>query len=296
MDIPYTVSARPDTGLYNGKLGIWLFLASEVMLFGALFTAYLFMRLGADEGTWPTHVQSIPLGFTNTCILIVSSITMVYAWVALKERNLFKYRCFLAATILCGMTFLTIKMIEYHDKWMHWGFMIKPEAIEKYKPELVKDDAFMNWIPTMGENGAWEVRGHLHEKDDAKGLYTIAPDKNFHPYNLGGSAAKPADAEGVKGAAEAEETLTISKDDLVRPAGNLLPAYGTYYAIYFTVTGLHALHIIGGLVVMLYFLGPGSFMYKRNPEQLSNRIEVTGIFWHFVDLVWITVFPIIYLT
>jgi cytochrome c oxidase subunit 3 len=51
MEIPYTISARPDTGLWNGKLGIWLFLASEVMLFGALFTAYLFVRLGAEDGT-----------------------------------------------------------------------------------------------------------------------------------------------------------------------------------------------------------------------------------------------------
>ena len=84
MEIPYTLTARPDTGLYNGKLGIWLFLASEVMLFGALFTAYLFERLGADDGTWPQHVLSIPLGLTNTFILICSSITMVYAWVALK--------------------------------------------------------------------------------------------------------------------------------------------------------------------------------------------------------------------
>ena len=296
MDIPYTVTARPDTGLYNGKLGVWLFLASEVMLFGALFTAYLFMRLGADEGTWPQHIQSIPAGFTNTCLLICSSITMVYAWVALKERNLAKYRLFLGATIVLGVAFLCVKGYEYHDKWMHWGFMIKPESIEKYRPELEKQDAFMNWIPTMGLNGAWEVRGHLHEKDEAKGLYTIAPDKNFHPYSLGGGAARPASAEETKGAGDAEETLTISKDDLVRPAGNLLPAYGTYYAMYFTVTGLHALHIIGGVTVMLYFLGPGSLMYRRNPEQLSNRIEVTGIFWHFVDLVWITVFPIIYLT
>jgi cytochrome c oxidase subunit 3 len=175
---------------------------------------------------------------------------------------------------------------------MHWGFMVKPEAIDKYRPELTKLDAFMNFIPSMGVNGAWEVRGHLHEKDEAKGLYTIVPDPTFHPYSLGG-AAKPAVEKGAGGE---EETITIDKTDLVRPAGNLLPAYGTYYAIYFTVTGLHAMHIIGGLVVMLYFLGPGSRMYKRNPEQLANRIEVTGIFWHFVDLVWITVFPIIYLT
>ena len=294
MDIPYTVTARPDTGLYNGKLGVWLFLASEVMLFGALFTAYLFMRLGADEGMWPQHIQSVPLGFTNTCLLICSSITMVYAWVALKERNLAKYRAFLFATICCGAIFLFVKGMEYHDKWMHWGFYLKPAAYEKYKSDLTKMDAVAIFCPTQGLDGAYEVRGHLHEKDDATGTYTFLPDKNFHPVAFGGST-KPANSE-EKGAGNEEETMTVHKEDLIRPAGNLLPAYGTYYAMYFTVTGLHALHIIGGLVVMLYFLGSGSAMYKRNPEQLSNRIEVTGIFWHFVDLVWITVFPIIYLT
>jgi cytochrome c oxidase subunit 3 len=285
MDIPYTVSARPDTGLYNGKLGIWLFLASEVMLFGALFTAYLFMRLGAEEGTWPQHVQNVAIGFTNTAVLIVSSITMVYAWVALKERNLNKYRAFLAVTIFCGVLFLCLKAYEYHDKYMHWGFMVKPEAIEKYRPALDKMDAFVNWIPSQQ---VYEVRGHLHEK--TADSFTFLPDKNFHPYSLGAAKAAPAEKGG-----EEEETVTLAKSDLVR-AGNLLPAYGTYYAIYFTVTGLHAMHIIGGIIVMLYFLLPGSRMYRRNPEQLSNRIEVTGIFWHFVDLVWITVFPIIYLT
>ena len=48
MDIPFNVKERPDTGLYNGKLGIWLFLASEVMLFGGLFSAYIFLRTGVD--------------------------------------------------------------------------------------------------------------------------------------------------------------------------------------------------------------------------------------------------------
>jgi cytochrome c oxidase subunit 3 len=214
---------------------------------------------------------------------------MVYAWVALKERNLNKYRAFLAATICCGIVFLSLKAYEYHDKYMHWGFMVKPEAMDKYRPALEKMDAFINWIPSYNDTGAFEVRGHLHEQ--GADSYTFLPDKNFHPYALG-AAAKAAPVE--KGGEE-EETVTLAKSDL-EFAHNLLPAYGTYYAMYFTVTGLHAMHIIGGIVVMLYFLFPGSRMYRRNPEQLSNRIEVTGIFWHFVDLVWITVFPIIYLT
>ncbi len=58
------------------------------------------------------------------------------------------------------------------------------------------------------------------------------------------------------------------------------------------MTGLHGLHIIGGMVVMAYFIGPGAKMWKTNPEQFTNRIENTGLYWHFVDLVWIFLFPV----
>ena len=283
MDIPFTLTARPDTGLYNGKLGIWLFLASEVMLFGAIFTAYLFVRLGADDGSWPNHVQNVAYGLTNTILLIASSITMVWAWVALKERKLSSYRLALGITILCGVLFLGIKGKEYHDKYVHFGFMIKDTEFEKYKPDLDKMGAFYSPIPAQH---VVEIRGHFH--DETKDTFTLMPDPK--PTYLNSKA--PAEAEAAGGE---EPTLTLQLKDVDR-YGRLLPKYGTYYAIYFLVTGLHALHIIGGVIVMLYFLTIGSRLYKRNPEQLSNRLEVTGIFWHFVDLVWITVFPILYLT
>ena len=62
MEIPYTVTARPDTGLWNAKVGIWLFLASEVMLFGGLFSAYVFLRLDAPPGHWPHGLLNVPVG------------------------------------------------------------------------------------------------------------------------------------------------------------------------------------------------------------------------------------------
>ena len=71
MEIPYTVTPRPDTGLANPKLGIWLFLASEVMLFGGLFSAYIFLRMGAEEGYWPHGLLNVPVGAMNTAILIL---------------------------------------------------------------------------------------------------------------------------------------------------------------------------------------------------------------------------------
>jgi cytochrome c oxidase subunit 3 len=73
------------------------------------------------------------------------------------------------------------------------------------------------------------------------------------------------------------------------------PWANTYLAIYFTLTGLHALHVIAGALVIAYFWGPGSKMWKTHPDQFANRIEVSGLFWHFVDLVWIFLFPILYL-
>src|SRR4030095_15308830 len=85
MDIPYTVQARPDTGLFNAKVGIWLFLASEVMLFGALFSSYILLRVGAVA--WPHGLLNVPIGMFNTFVLITSSITMVMAWANMKLNN-----------------------------------------------------------------------------------------------------------------------------------------------------------------------------------------------------------------
>ena len=193
MNIPYTVEARPDTGLPNGKLGIWLFLASEVMLFGALFSTYILLRVGAAE--WPHGELSVPLGTINTIILIGSSVTMVMAWASLKMNNWGRHRLFLALTFVLALVFLVNKYFEYSEHLTH------------------------------GE-GPW---------------------------------------------------------------------HSTFLAIYFTLTGLHGLHIIGGMVVMAYFIGPGAGLWKRNPEQFVNRIELTGLYWHFVDLVWIFLFPVLYL-
>ena len=193
MNIPYTVEHRPDTGLANGKLGIWLFLGSEVMLFGALFSTYIILRVGAAE--WPHGELNIPLGAINTAILICSSVTMVLAWASLKMNEWAKHRIYLATTVVLALVFLVNKYFEYSAHF----------------------------------------------------------------------------------------------------ASGEVPAHTTFLAIYFTMTGLHALHIIGGVIVMSYFLGPGAKLWKKNPEQFANRIEYTGLYWHFVDLVWIFLFPVLYL-
>jgi heme/copper-type cytochrome/quinol oxidase subunit 3 len=73
------------------------------------------------------------------------------------------------------------------------------------------------------------------------------------------------------------------------------PSTNTFLAIYFTLTGLHGLHVAGGAAVNGYFLGPGAKLWKKDPRHFTNRVEHAGLFWHFVDLVWIFLFPILYL-
>jgi len=86
--IPYVSEPRPDTGLTNAKLGIWLFLASEVMLFGALFSSYVLLRVGAGDA-WPVQSEVLNVNYAalNTIILIASSLTMVLAWTGLKKKK-----------------------------------------------------------------------------------------------------------------------------------------------------------------------------------------------------------------
>ena len=196
IEIPYNVEPRQETGLYNAKMGIWLFLASEIMLFGGLFSAFVLLRVGAP--IWPpsgeTHLN-IFLATLNTFNLILSSWTIVKSWISLKENDFKGFKNYMGITILCSFVFLIIKYFEYSAKFHH-------------------------------------------------GIY---------------------------------------------------PSTDNFFGIYFTLTGLHGLHVIGGLIINLFLWGPGSKMWKSEPVRFTNRVEVAGLYWHFVDLVWIFLFPTLYL-
>ena len=200
--LAYTVEPHPVTAMYSGKFGTWLFLASEVMLFGALFSSYVLLRVGAPaegRGAWPGHEEahlSWQIGAFNTLVLIVSSVTMVMAWASLKLGSIAKGRTYLGVTVGLAMLFLFVKVT-------------------------------FEYIP------------HIR-----------------HGY---------------------------------------VPAHSNFFALYYTLTALHGLHIIGGIVVIGYFIGPGSRLWHENPEYYTNRVECTGLYWHFVDIVWIFLFPVLYL-
>jgi len=313
MEIPYTVTARPDTGLYSAKIGIWLFLASEVMLFGGLFSSYVFLRMGSEPGLWPMGLLNVPIGTLNTAILILSSVTVVLAWASLKMRKFSQYKLYMAITIICGIIFLGIKLgYEYPAKFQHFGAFIKPEAVEKYERYLGNNHAQAKDLTPR-----YEISGHL-EKETADQFVVILDPKNANPtdpYNdrphflprpMPGKAQGKELAAATKAgdtikATQIEEELlekgqlaVIDKED-IRWASPWAPKHSSFFAIYFTITGLHGLHVLGGIIIFLYLLFPGAKLYKKNPEHLANRVEVAGLFWHFVDLVWIFAFPIFYL-
>ncbi|MDQ2866882.1 MAG: heme-copper oxidase subunit III [Verrucomicrobiota bacterium] len=290
MEIPYTVTARRDTGLWNAKIGIWLFLASEVMLFGGLFSAYIFLRLDAAPGDWPHGLLNVPVGTLNTAILIASSVTVVLAWAALKMRQFTRYKIYMGITILCGVVFLVVKLAyEWPQKYDHFGAFIKPSALEKYEPYLGN-----HHLAAKGLAPRREISGHLHNREalnDAKiPDYEIALDEvNADPTNPNN------DRPHFLYRQPTDKIATIEKAD-VEYGTMFLPKHSAYFASYFTITGLHGLHVLAGVLVFTYLWLPiGANMYKRNPEHLANRVEVAGLFWHFVDLVWIFVFPLFYL-
>ena len=88
--------------------------------------------------------------------------------------------------------------------------------------------------------------------------------------------------------------MRIQRADIQRMSA-FLPKYNTYFATYYAMTGLHGLHILAGIIVIGFLMGPGSKMWKDQPERYANRLECTGLYWHFVDLVWIFLFPVFYL-
>jgi cytochrome c oxidase subunit 3 len=266
MDFPYIVEPRRDTGLYNAKLGIWLFLASEVMLFGALFSAYVLLRVGAEPGMWPHGWLNVYIGTANTIVLITSSITTVMAWVSCKLRQYGRFKFFHACTILLTMTFVCIKSYEYHDKFTHYEITL-----------------------ANGKFADGHLMGKSKDFDLAKKTGSVA----IHGYEV--------EHEVELMDMQRPEARHIQREEITIPATEIkkMERYGpwhhTYLAIYFTLTALHALHVICGALVIGFLWGPGSRMWQTDPERFTNRIEVSGLFWHFEDLIWIFLFPVLYL-
>ena len=199
-----------------GKFAMWLFLATEVMFFGAFIGCYLLFRDAAPPGHWPDsrHILNPNIGALNTSVLLLSSVFIVIALQLVQQGEAQKAGKYVLMTIALGLVFLLVKLIF------------------EYIPKLT--------LPIV--NGV--------------------PDKSH--YFLPGRV-----------------------DETLNPGGNL------WASLYFMLTGFHAIHVIGGLV-MLSFPAVKALRNRYGPEK-AGQLELMGLYWHFVDLVWIFLFPMLYL-
>jgi cytochrome c oxidase subunit 3 len=199
----------------SASLGMWIFLATEVMFFGGLFCAYLIYRRWyfGDFGAASASINAT-LGAANTAVLICSSLTVVLAiWAAQTSRR-FLLIAMLVLTMLFGVTFLGIKGIEYKDKFEE------------------------HHVPGASFNFHEKIPGH--------------PDQYANPRHA-----------------------------------------QIFFSLYFIMTGLHALHMIIGLGLFTWLLVM-AWRGRFTPEYYTP-LEMGGLYWHFVDIVWIYLFPLLYL-
>jgi cytochrome c oxidase subunit 3 len=197
-------------------IGMWSFLAQEIMFFGGLFLIYTLYRSRYQETWYQAHTAlNVVMGGTNTMVLLFSSFTMVLAVHAAQLKDKRKVLMYLGATIGCAFVFLIIKFFEYKEKFEH---MLVPGP-------YFSVEHFMSDPATRGIN--------------------------------------PNAAQ-------------------------------IFFSLYFAMTGLHALHIIIGILV----LGALARHWMKDDKLVTHDYvptELVGLYWHFVDVVWIFLFPLFYL-
>ena len=248
-----------------GKLGMWLFLATEILLFGGLFCAYAVYRANHPEIFEYAHTFLDPvLGGTNTVVLLCSSLTMAWAVRAAQLGQQRLLRVLLALTILGGFGFMGIKYVEYKAKWEHgllWGTRYAPhvegEGAHGTEPAPAAPAAVVPATP----QGTGADRT------------TIAPPAQ----GPSGTVAEAPHDEGSHGAAHPARPNNVQ----------------IFFGIYFLMTGLHGIHVVLGMAAIGWIL-KRSFRGDFGPQYFTP-VDFVGLYWHLVDLIWIFLFPLLYL-
>ena len=255
-----------------GKIGIWLFLASEIMFFIGILGTYIILRSGAPEMfANHAHVLSKTAAGINTLVLIGSSLTVALAVDAAQKGNRSRTIAMLAATIVCAFGFLVIKYIEYTDKLGDpWGHSLGHQTI----------------VHTQGGQ-SFVYDGHVHPSGggavEVKGYRMPAPEQGLNLYAISEHEIKLASGQ------KEEQTWTLDQKGM---GSTLLygPGRNIFFACYYALTGVHGVHVVGGIIPMVILL-----IHALRGKVLAHHIEYTGLYWHFVDLVWIFLFPLLYL-
>lgn len=297
----------------NGKLGTWLFLGTEIMFFTALIGSYIVLRLGAPR--WPgvheVHVE-VWAGAINTFILLASSYCVVVAFEALNENKPGRGRIYLLFTVLLAFAFLGIKSYEYYGKWQH---RILPGRVTENEnqalDQAVRDlkaaveasglPRLREEVKTLRAGEAPAVKGFSPEQREERAAATEKSIERIMPFETAVTAlvdrirARELPVHAKKGEASVTGEFEKLKEQFPAFAKELhepeiIPGGNLFASTYFLITGLHALHVLIGIILFAVPL-----VFARRLTAWAYYVENSGLYWHFVDLVWIFLFPLIYI-
>jgi cytochrome c oxidase subunit 3 len=277
----------------SGKLGMWLFLVTEILLFGGLFCAYAVYRANHPEIFVYAHTfLDKTLGAVNTIVLLLSSLTMAWAVRAaqLGQRRLLV--ALLAVTLACACLFLGIKRIEYEEKWKHgllWGERFRYEQLQEHGA------------------GHGEASGAAHAEDHAAAVDGPAAAAGRDTEPADAAAGEPAAGAGEQGAGAPGDGTTwpapgeapggLAEADAPGAAhvaaADIPHNVHVFFGIYFAMTGLHAVHVLAGMAVIIWLMvraAKGHF-----GRRYFTPVDLGGLYWHLVDVIWIFLFPLLYL-
>lgn len=290
----------------NGKLGMWLFLGTEIMFFTAFIGTYIVLRLGSPG--WPTDTAdthiNVFLGGTNTFVLICSSVSVVLAHAAMSTRDYAKVTRMMIITLALACVFLVIKGFEYGGKISHdilpghiaespqgaLDKMVREMDRASGLPELKKQQNDLTIAQTTADdaqktalaNQLVEVKKQITDLDAMEKGYTELRDK---------AKAGSIDVHHAAMELEGLQARFPVFNSVHHPHPML---YGnTFASAYFTMTGFHALHVVLGMGMFIGVIWLG--MKNKLGPQHDVMVENFGLYWHFVDLVWIFLFPLLYI-
>lgn len=289
----------------SSKLGMWLFLGTELLMFGGLFCAYAIYRANHPEiFMYAHHFLDTQLGAINTVVLICSSLTMAWGVRAaqLGQRGLLIVMLLL--TLLCAGGFMGIKYVEYSHKISHgllWGNNFEAQDAHGHGGHGAKhgdEHAADHGEGHAADDGHAAADDHGHAAHDdshgADGHVTdmVAVEDASAPNVV---VVADADAPVIPNAPSGPSGLAAPKPakDAHAGPGEAPPNPHIFFGIYFAMTGLHGIHVLGGMVVITWLI-IGAFRGAYGPEYFTP-VDLVGLYWHIVDLIWIFLFPLLYL-
>ena len=292
------------------KLGMWLFLVTEILLFGGMFVAYAIYRAWYPElfEQASTQLDTI-MGAVNTLVLLASSLTVAWAIRAAQMDNRKLLVRLLWSTVLLAGCFMVIKYFEYTHKFelgiFPGKYFVLEEGVPTVEQRLSGEAEQMIFSPDGG--GAdldGEGGGSVQVVDDAGASATGEPvqteaaagEPGTSTVGAGGTLedTEHAIAEAA-GAAGHDSGHADDHGDGHGRHGEIFsnPRAGIFFSIYYVMTGIHGVHVLIGMVA-ISILAINAQRGKYTSVYYTP-VENVGLYWHVVDVIWIFLFPLMYL-